>query len=420
MQPIIMHIDMNSYFASCEQQDNPAWRGKPLGVCEHLGGIIIAPSVEAKQWGIKTAMPVWEARKLYPKIILTPTHAERYRFYTRRFLAVLADYTSQVEPYSIDEAFLDISQVSCIRIPSQQGLIAVDPFIEAERIATEIKARIKKEVGDWLRCSVGIASNKLLAKIASDSQKPDGLVTVRPEQVLGWYTRLALTDIPGIASRQAKTLMSLGIRTLQDLKNYPVQSLIARFGVMGVHLHNIGQLTGSFKSRVSYDSTIKSMGHVYTLPKEVRERASLEPVLFRLCEMVATRLRTKSLVATGCSVHIHRAQDGVCIAKSGKFKERVSDGRELFGYAMNVLRLLSVDEIVHFPCKRIGITAWGLQPYTEQLALFPKREARRHSLLLGLDRLRIKYGTEIIQRVVSFQAQGYIRDSVGFGRMKEL
>src|ERR1700730_4375044 len=110
MQPIVMHLDMNSYFATVEQQDNLAWRGKPLGVCEHLGGIIIAASVEAKRWGIKTGTPVWEARKLYPKIILTQTHPDRYRFFIKRVINIVNDYTGKVEQYSIDELFADLTK----------------------------------------------------------------------------------------------------------------------------------------------------------------------------------------------------------------------------------------------------------------------------------------------------------------------
>src|SRR5690349_12786458 len=122
MIPVIIHLDMNSYFASVEQQDNPDWRGKPVGVCEHLGGIIIAASREAKRWGIGTGTPVWEAKKLYPKIILTPTHAERYRFYTRRFLKVVEDYTDMVEKYSIDECFLDITKFCNISLSGNENI----------------------------------------------------------------------------------------------------------------------------------------------------------------------------------------------------------------------------------------------------------------------------------------------------------
>ena len=116
MQNIVMHLDMNSFFASCEQQDNFSLRGKPVGVCEHLGGIIIAASVEAKKWGVTTGTPVWEARKLYPKIILTYTHPAAYRKYNRRLVKLVSEYTDKVEVYSIDEVFLDITRTCNIRL----------------------------------------------------------------------------------------------------------------------------------------------------------------------------------------------------------------------------------------------------------------------------------------------------------------
>src|SRR6185369_5767918 len=140
MQPVILHIDLNSYFASVEQQDNLAWRGKPVGVCEHLGGIIIAASIEAKRWGIKTGTPVWEARKLYPKIILSKTHPDRYRLYSNRLMKILADYTDHVEQYSIDEAFLDVSRSCGVRVMSSSvGMTYKSSYAEAVSIALQIK-----------------------------------------------------------------------------------------------------------------------------------------------------------------------------------------------------------------------------------------------------------------------------------------
>src|ERR1700722_18209005 len=145
---IIMHLDMNSYFATAEQQNNLAWRGKPLGVCEHLGGIIIAASIEAKKWGIKTGTPVWEARKLYPKIILTKTHPDIYRLYIKKVLEIAGDYTAFVEQASIDEMYLDLTKVCNVRkVASCELLVASDPFEEAVGIAQEIRRRMKAEAG---------------------------------------------------------------------------------------------------------------------------------------------------------------------------------------------------------------------------------------------------------------------------------
>src|ERR1700690_1215441 len=135
-EKIIFHIDMNSYFATCEQQANPFLRGKPIGVCEHLGGIIIAASIEAKKLGIKTGTPVWEAKKIYPKIILMYTDPQKYRATTDRFLKILYTYTEQIEKYSIDEAFMDMTA----DFKNEK-----EPWHKAEQIAREIKIKIRKK-----------------------------------------------------------------------------------------------------------------------------------------------------------------------------------------------------------------------------------------------------------------------------------
>lgn len=383
LQRVIMHIDFNSYFASCEQQENPKWRGRPVGVCEHLGGIIIAPSVEAKRWGIKTGTPVWEAKKLCPGIILTQTHPDSYRMYTARFLKVLSNYASDIEKYSIDEAFVDITLACNIR-RKEQGTEngewkLVDPFAEAERIAGEIKKRITREVGDYLRCSVGVGSNKLLAKIASDMQKPDGLVIVRPQDTDRLYQTLKLTDIPGIAKRQERNLNSLGIRTLLDLKNYPVSKLVAHFGIMGYHLHRIGQLEGSWKEHFERNEPIKSIGHVYTIAKEFRDGSVAEPVLYKLCEMVGVRLRANACV--GGAVYVHIWDGESYVGQGKKLDYFLDDGRDIFLECRGILKkLLGLSRgTVRWPgvVRQVGVTVSSLVPIHHQLSLFPFDEKKR-------------------------------------------
>ncbi len=482
MQTIILHLDMNSYFASVEQQDNPEWRGRPVGVCEHLGGIIIGASREAKKWGINTGTPVWEARKLFPKIILTHTHAERYRFYTRRFLKVVSDYTDKVEKYSIDECFLDITRQCNIRRPSvslrvhpkqsftrnrllrlaslklgRSGSDAlprndsaemVNPFEEAVNIALEIKRRFKTEVGEWLTCSIGIADNKALAKIGSDLKKPDGIVVINDKidkidisdknnhLVLSkdeLYNRLKLTDVPGIGYRQKKNLSELGIKTLKDLRDYPKSRLVARFGrINGHHLYSLGQLEASWKSGVHQDDEIKSMGHMYTLPQEFRKPEFFIPVLYKLCEMVGRRLRRKNLMGNVISCYYHN-KDYEGFGESKKLAYFLQDGREIFLEAMRILdsatdqrtnpafaqgyggqgqRLIS-------GVKLIGVTVAGVRPYIHQLSLFGDVERERKTVE-ALDEINDKYGEFTILRAQMHKAGKVFRDSVGFGRMKEL
>jgi DNA polymerase-4 len=419
---IIMHIDMNSYFASCEQQENVLWRGLPLGVCEHLGGIIIAASIEAKRWGIKTAMPVWEARKLYPKIILTPTHPEIYRKYTHRFMQVLEDYTERVEKYSIDEAFVDLTKACNIRKAGRGKTFsrAADPWHEAERIAREIKRRITNEVGDWLKVSVGIGENKLVAKIASDIKKPNGLIVIRPEDKHKLYDQLKLTDIPGIARRMERRLNALGIKSLKDLRDYPASKLVSQFGILGQHLHSMGQLRGSWKEDFTpvEDDPLKSIGHVYTIPKEFRKPAVFEPVLYKLSEMVAARLRVNSLSGNVLSVYL-RDHEYNGFGKSRNLGYYINDGREIYFEALALLRAtgFSLAELTQ-NLYLIGVTVAGLRPEVDQQSLFAS-VAKGQRLTKALDQINTKYEDFTVARIPAWQARHIIRDSIGFGRMKE-
>lgn len=423
MQRIIMHIDMNSYFATCEQQDNLAWRGKPLGVCEHLGGIIIAPSIEAKRWGIKTGTPVWEARKLYPKIILTPTTPDRYRHYTAKFLKVLADYTDDLEKYSIDEAFLDITETANLRRKANE---TIDPFREAVRMAKEIKRRVTNEVGDYLKVSVGIATNKLLAKVGSDFQKPDGLTVFKPEDKDRLYKILKLTDMPGIARRTERNLQELGIKTLIDLKNYPVSKLVAHFGIMGYHMHKIGQLEGSWKEEFTEDQPIKSMGHMYTLEIQHRTAGSVPRVLYKLSEMVAARLRVNGLMGNVLHAYIRTPGDE-SLGGSKKMSYWLQDGRDIFLESARLLES-SVREkdspfskrtvLTDMSARLVGVTVAGLVPFADQISLFPVEEKRKR-IAPALDKINEKYGDFTVARTPAHLARNIIRDSVGFGRMKE-
>jgi DNA polymerase-4 len=438
---------MNSYFATVAQQENPLFRGKPLGVCEHLGGIIIAASIEAKKWGIKTGTPVWEARKIYPKIILTKTQPDKYRFYIKRLLNVAEDYTDKVEQASIDELYADMTKACNIRLPNKnQELEFINPYEEALRIALQIKQRMKTEVGDYLTCSIGIAENKLVAKIASDMKKPDKIVVVTQGQIAtsdklkvtsgtekdellnnkqililskpDLYSCLKLTDIPGIAKRQEKNLNNLGIRTLLDLKNYPVALLVKKFGINGYHLHKMGQLEGSWRPKVEFGPGLKSIGHMYTLPKEYRKAEFFKPVLYKLCEMVARRLRKQNLMGNVINFFVY-GKDYQNFGESKKLGFYVYDGREIFLQAVDIYqRLIAKNQSQTFEYKLIGITVAGLCVQNNQLTLFGTEEKLKR-IVGALDKINLKYGDFTICRTPVAKAKNVFQDSVGFGRVKE-
>lgn len=403
-----MHIDMNSYFASCEQQANPLLRGKPIGVCEHLGGIIIAPSVEAKRFGIKTGTPVWEAKKLYPNIILLYADPEKYRETTRRFLKIFYKYTEQIEKYSIDEAFLDITED--VRFDS-------DPWRKASDMALEIKDKIKKSAGSWIRCSVGISESKLLAKIASDMEKPDGLVIVKPEDKNSLYGLLNLTDIPGISKRTEIALNLLGVKTLEQLRDFPESNLVARFGLFGHHLHQIGLLNGSwheeFSENNAEDIESKSMGHAYTLGRANSDKKIAVQVLYKLSEMVGRRLRLSGLVGNVIYFHCSN-QSYVHFGKRKKISYFTNSGKEIFTEAISLF-----EKCTYFSkFKLIGVTVAGLKKCFDQQFLFEK-DKNINRLTSALDKINDKYGDFTIIPTPVLQAGNIIKDSIGFGRMKE-
>lgn len=387
-------------------------RGKPIGICEHLGGIIIAPSIEAKKFGVKTAMPVWEAKKLCPQIKLFYTDPDKYRETTRRFLQIFYKHTEQIEKYSIDEAFLDLTG-------NARG--QADPWAAAEKIATEIKAEMKKYVGSWIKCSIGIGPDKLIAKIASDLKKPDGLTIIRPEDKHTLYDKLKLTDIPGIGKRTESNLNALGIKTLRDLRDYPESKLVAHFGIAGHHFHKMGMLEGSWNEQMAYSDPneserdeIKSMGHAYTLPQASNDATIALQVLYKLSEMVGRRLREAGLM--GNIVHfILTDRQNEYFHQRKKIGRYLQDGRDIF---MEASKIFEASSHYRKNFKLIGVTVSGLQEFADQQSLF-EGDRIRSKLAEHMDKINDKYGEFTITRVPAWQASNLIRDSVGFGRMKE-
>jgi DNA polymerase IV len=225
---IILHLDMNAFFASVEQQANPGLRGKPIAVIGSNGRTVITTaSYEARKFGVKTGMAIWEARRQCPQIILVVGDNCKYTYTSSRIFKMMLDYTPLVEVFSIDEAFLDVTH-------------SLKIFGSPERIAYLLKARIKQSFG--LTCSIGIGPNKLLAKLASDMKKPDGLTIIRPDEVLQVIDPLPIKDLCGIGSRTERHLNLLGIKTCGDLGRFPVDILKRKFGVTGQHLHDMGRV----------------------------------------------------------------------------------------------------------------------------------------------------------------------------------
>lgn len=281
MERVILHIDFDSFFASVEQHDHPQFRGKPIGVTATNGRTcIIASSREAKQKGVKTGTRTYEAIRLCPGIQFVPAHFLRYWEISQSFLRICKDYTPFVEVFSIDEVFMDVTQTHHL-------------FGGVEGIVSRIKTRIEKEVGSVITVSVGQSHNKLLAKLASGLEKPNGYVTIGKNDIEKIYKKATLTDICGIGERIKERLYKRRIYTLSDLKQASLAYLIAEFGqVEGRFLKNVGRgIDTTPVLPYTAPVSVKSVGRNYCLPQNTYNQRHILQNVYELCEEVGIKLR---------------------------------------------------------------------------------------------------------------------------------
>jgi len=294
----IMHIDLNSCFATIEQQANPHLRGKPIAVAAYTTpfGCILAPSIEAKSYGIQTGMRVKDGKALCPKLIVLPPDPWKYRNVHLALRKILKDYTNDLNPKSIDEFVLNMKDYLLLLREPPCKVVAQSSM---HRIALEIKQRIKREIGEWLTVSVGIAPNRFLAKLASQLKKPDGLEEINKDNFLNHYLKLKLTDLPYIKARNAIRLNSVGIFSVLDFYQSPIWKLKAAFkSILGyywyVRLHGY-ELDDVVFGRRSY-------GNSYAFPKPLITPEQIAPILTKLVEKMGFRLRRAGYKARG--VHL--------------------------------------------------------------------------------------------------------------------
>ncbi len=411
---------MNSFFATVEQQANPRLRGRPLGVCAYLHerGCIIAASVEAKQRGMKVGMRVEEAREKVPEAAFIQNEPAKYRSVIGRVFAILRQFTDRVEYYSIDEAFMDLT-----------GLCR--DTAEAAWLCAKIQWRIQQEVGEWLKCSVGIAANRRLAKLASDLKKPNGLVVFNPETMDERLADMHVDALCGIGPRLRRRLHKMGVRTLLDVKRSAPLELIRAFGKSGFVLW--ATLSGLDVDTHLADGHAdpKSVGHSYCVPRHVNERGLVFPVFLRLLERAARRMRSIGKSASGMNVTIgvRKQGDGDEIHGWGfpfrftrslahAFHEPADDSFTLIHQGTQLLhKLWALDEEVSF----LGVTFWGLVSPGDQLRFdgssfltsvdtgVPWKRVSH-----AMDQIRNRYGEESIQFGSMVNLGDEAPDRIGF------
>ncbi len=274
----IIHIDMDAFYASVEQRDNPELRGRPIAV-GHAGdrGVVSAASYEARKYGVRSAMASIKAMRLCPDLVFVPGRMEIYKEVSDTIHSIFREYTDIIEPLALDEAFLDVTD-NKLNIP-----LAID-------IAREIKLRIREEVG--LIASAGVSYNKFLAKIASDYRKPNGLCTIHPDQALNFIARLPIESFWGVGKVTARRMHALGIHTGHDLRQWSLDGLIREFGKIGQLYHDFSR--GIDLRPVEAVRMRKSIGCERTLDHDVSTRAAVIVELYHTAEELIRRLSAKN------------------------------------------------------------------------------------------------------------------------------
>ncbi|MBQ2246788.1 MAG: DNA polymerase IV [Selenomonadales bacterium] len=377
MMGLIMHVDMDAFYASIEQRDDSSLRGKPVIVGgTGARGVVATASYEARRYGVGSAMAMSKARQLCPNGIFIDGNHAHYEAVSAQLMEILGSFSPMVEPLSLDEAFLDISGLS-------------RHHASPEEMGRAVKRRIFEELE--LVASVGIAPNKFLAKLASDLEKPDGLVIIREENVREVIRPLSVKRLWGVGKFTASQLAGLGITTIGDVADAPVEHLAK---VLGKQAYTLKELAdGIDKRKVEPVRKVQSVGNEETFATDIWQRDDIEKELLRLSEKVGGRLRRKGLFALTVTLKVRFASFST-VTRSVTLKEATQYDEVLYRTACELYGKVCSDE----PIRLLGITASHLTE-TEEVSLFESEsDKKKKTLYRTVDALKARFGSAIITK----------------------
>ena len=373
----ILHVDLDAFFAAVEQRDRPELAGRPVIVGGDPAGrgVVSAASYEARRFGVHSAMSLREAVRRCPDGVFLPVDGRRYQLASRDVMDVLRSFTPAVEPISIDEAFLDVTGSRAL-------------FGDGPAIAAAIKTAVRERVG--LTVSVGVASNKLVAKVASDLRKPDGLVVVAPGGEAAFLAPLPISRLWGVGEKTGAALGEYGVRTIGDLAALPPDLVVRRFGKHGGSL--IDRARGLDDDPVHEGDPAKSVGHEHTFDVDTADPEVIERTLLAMAEGVSGRLRSAGVRASTIAVKI---RDGGfrTITRQRTLPEPTDLTEPIFRAALELAR----PEVRGIRVRLLGVTASNLGE-REQLGLFATEDPRRRRVIEAADGLRRRYGERAVTR----------------------
>ena len=373
-----LHVDLDAFFAAVEQRDRPELRGRPVVVgvgSRHDRGVVSAASYEARRYGIHSAMPIRTAARLCPDAVFVPVDGRKYAAISRQVMDILRRFTPAVEPVSIDEAFLDVA--------------GSEPLHGSPvEIARTIKAVVRSETD--LTASVGVATSKLVAKVASDLEKPDGLVVVEPGREADFLAPLAISRLWGVGDRTATALADYGVRTIGDLAALPDDLLTRRFGRQGPLL--AARARGIDPSPVADVEPARSVSHEHTFDVDTASAEELERTLLALSDGVAGRLRAGELRARTVAVKV-RDSAFVTTSRQRTLSVPTDDTEVIFRAVLELAR----PNWRGVRVRLLGVAASGLIG-GQQLSLFGESDERRRRVAQAADEIRRRFGSKAIRR----------------------
>lgn len=376
---------MDAFFASVEEMDNPSIKGLPIIVGGHQTkrGVVSSASYPARAFGVKAAMPLWQAKELCPQAVFLPVRMHRYAEVSQKFHTLLYDYTPLVEPMGFDEAYLDVTGTEHL-------------FGSALEIAQRIQRRVKEELG--LSCSLGISYNKFLAKIASGWKKPGGIFQILEENALEFLDELPLEELPGVGYQTKERLERMGLKKVRDLKVVPPEVLEAEFGKLAEDLLAYAKGRDDRPVIPSWDR--KSMGEECTLERDLSDQVELLKILLQMSDSLGRSLRQEGLRAGRITIKI-RYPDFKTITRSRTFPRPVEANDEIYEMAKELFLETSPKRV-----RLVGISLSRLLKEKELPLFSDLKEKKEETFFHTLDKIQSKYGEEAIKRALGFKAKG--------------
>ena len=403
-EPQVMHIDLNSAFATIEQQANPLLRGKPVGVCSYLspGGIVLAASYEAKALGIGTGTSIRDARRICPEMVFLMPDPEKYFYVNAKLYALLYSYTNDLVPLSIDEFVIDFSHSRTVTHGS------------LEKVAREIKRRIRYEIGNWMRVNIGIGTNRFLAKTAAGLHKPNGLDIINHRNLEKAYGSLKLRDLCGINYRFEARLNVCGIFTPLDFLRAPIELLHKQAfkSIEGYRWYQ--RLRGWEVDGVSYGR--KSFGNDFAIYRPTDDQQELARLIMKLSEKTGRRLRKNDYYAHGAQLWLLYG-DGGYWHKSMRTKNTLYSVNDIYTAMQRIFNR----QPEFMPVSKLGVSVYALEATSPtQLELFDTVATKQRTMARTLDSINDRFGEFTITPALMMNMDDQIIKRVPFGASKDL